>query len=87
MNFFDPGRGAWRQIWVSAGTTIDVSGGLQEGAMVLEGEIHYRTTGDVRPFRGRWSLEPDGRVRQFFEERIDDAWQPWFEGLYAKVVE
>ncbi|MFQ5563692.1 MAG: hypothetical protein ACE5FO_09000, partial [Parvularculaceae bacterium] len=42
-NFVDLATGEWRQVWVSAGATIDYSGGLnEEGAMVLEGEISYR---------------------------------------------
>jgi hypothetical protein len=87
MNFYDPERDAWRQLWVSSGTTIDISGGLEDGAMLLEGKIYYRGTGEDRPFRGHWSVQPDGRVRQFFEEQVEEAWQPWFEGFYAKVVE
>jgi len=73
--------------------------------MVLEGEIRYRqppesadliSAGPARPFRGRWTPMPDGRIRQFFEELITDnngeeggeeKWQPWFEGFYAKAVE
>lgn len=104
VNFYDPGADRWRQIWVSAGSIIEISGSLQAGSMVLEGEIRYRqppeaadeSAGPVRPFRGRWTPMPDGRVRQFFEELIRDnngeeggeeKWQPWFEGFYAKAVE
>lgn len=87
MNFYDAVRDAWRQVWVSNGGTIDISGGLVDGAMVLEGEIHDRASGETRPFRGTWAVLPDGRVRQFFEEHRDGGWQPWFEGFYAKVVE
>ena len=87
LNFYDQARDVWRQIWVSTSGTIEISGGIDDGAMVLEGEIRYWANGIQRPFRGRWSVEPDGRVRQFFEEQVDGAWQPWFEGFYAKVVE
>ena len=95
VNFFEPDTGRWRQIWVSAGSIIEIAGSLTDGSMVLEGEIRYQQ-GPVRPFRGRWTPLPDGRVRQFFEELIPDntgqkgaeeKWQPWFEGFYAKAVE
>jgi hypothetical protein len=103
LNFYQPADGRWRQVWVSADTQIEITGGLADGRMVLNGEIRYRRPldtdragadgpGPVRPFRGSWTPLPDGRVRQFFEERVVDAdgvekWQPWFEGFYTKVVE
>ncbi len=102
MNFYEPASARWRQVWVSAGSIIDISGGPVAGSMVLTGEIRYRqaptgpgeVTGPlVRPFRGRWTPLPDGRVRQFFEELIEgpawaeEKWQPWFEGFYSKAVE
>lgn len=101
LNFYEPGAASWRQVWVSADSTIEISGGLVAGSMVLEGEIRYRqppdraggeTAGPRRPFRGTWTPLADGRVRQFFEEyRADgegqDRWQTWFEGFYGKVVE
>lgn len=83
LNFFDPAAGRWRQIWVSAGSIIEISGTRQAGSMVLEGEIRYlqahsaasgtsdtASVGPIRRFRGRWTPLPDGRVRQFFEELI-----------------
>lgn len=87
MNFYEPGIDRWRQLWVSPGSLIEISGGLESGSMVLTGEIRYRRTGEARPFRGRWTPLADGRVRQFFEEKVDGKWQPWFEGFYAKVLE
>lgn len=89
MNFYDAGRGLWRQIWVSPGAVIDVAGGLEgEGAersMVLSGSIYYEAQDVTVPFRGRWTPLPDGRVRQFFEEaRETGQWTPWFEGFYRR---
>jgi len=86
MNFYDPVTEAWRQVWVSGGTLIDISGGLEDGSMALSGTITYIAGGDVRPFRGLWTPLADGRVRQFFEEQRDGVWQVWFEGFYAKDV-
>jgi len=87
MNFYQPVDDFWRQIWVSGQVIIEIQGNLEDGSMVLIGDIRYRGSGESRPFRGRWTLQDDGRVRQFFEELIDEAWQPWFEGFYTKVVE
>ena len=91
LNFVEPDSGRWRQIWVSANGTIDISGGLQEeGSMVLDGTIVYRVgehAGREFPFRGTWTPLPDGRVRQFFEEaRVDGDWKPWFEGFYSRDI-
>ena len=87
MNFYEPERQRWRQIWVSGGSIIEIAGNLVDGEMVLAGEIHDRASGASHPFRGRWTLLADGRVRQFFEEHQENKWQPWFEGFYSKVVE
>jgi len=87
MNFYDPAMDAWRQVWVSGGTLIDISGELQDGSMVLVGTITYLAGGEPRPFRGTWTPLADGRVRQFFEEQREGSWHVWFEGFYAKTVE
>lgn len=86
LNYFDPAAEVWRQVWISPQTQIDVSGGLVDGSMVLEGTITY--VGDLRthPFRGTWTPLEDGRVRQFFEEaREPGQWTPWFEGFYRRA--
>jgi hypothetical protein len=86
MNLYDPVAGAWRQLWVSPQTQIDISGGRRGDSMVLEGSITYLADGRRHPFRGTWTLQDDGRVRQFFEEaREPGNWTPWFEGFYAPV--
>ncbi len=84
-NYFDPAAGMWRQNWISPGVLIDIAGGMVGGSMALEGHIVYTAKAQRRPFRGTWTALPDGRVRQFFEEkRGDEGWQPWFEGFYEK---
>ncbi len=37
VNFYSRELRQWRQLWVSAGTIIDVSGNLEGGFMVLVG--------------------------------------------------
>ena len=86
MNFYDPLLGAWRQVWVSAGAFIDYSGGLNaDGAMVLNGEIAYPGNGVRAPFRGTWTLQADGSVRQHFQQAdAQGDWSDWFVGIYVR---
>lgn len=90
-NYVDRDTGQWRQIWVSAGFTIDYSGGLNmAGAMALEGRIGYALAAPNNSrFRGTWTLREDGTVEQFFEQFNEktDEWTPWFTGIYSKVTE
>ncbi len=86
MNYYDAFSDSWRQLWISPGVQIDYRGGLKDGSMHLVGRIHYLQNGDEFPFRGTWTLQPDGRVRQFFEEsREEGKWNTWFEGFYSRV--
>ena len=86
LNFYSSVADRWHQVWVSPGAIIDISGGLQEADMVLEGSITYTGVQHATyPFRGTWSPLPDGRVRQYFEEaREPEVWKPWFEGFYRR---
>lgn len=80
MNFFDAVTGAWRQVWVANGHSIDYQGGLDDqGRMVLEGKIHYYATGVELPFRGTWTPKEDGTVIQFFEQYDPETetWKAW----------
>ncbi len=87
LNYFDPVSDQWRQVWVSPQTQIDIRGGRSGDAMILEGTITYTADGRALPFRGTWTVLPDGRVRQFFEEaRTPGQWTPWFEGFYSREM-
>ncbi len=88
-NFYDNALKKWRQVWISPGTTIDYSGGLNAGgAMVLEGTIGY-STGTTAPFRGTWTTLDGGDVRQHFQQYDAAAktWNDWFIGIYRKKAE
>jgi hypothetical protein len=88
MNYLDKTSDEWVQVWTDAGgSQIVVRGGLTDSGMLLEGQIHYVSNGVTAPFRGLWTLQPDGRVRQFFEQSDDGGktWKPWFEGFYTRV--
>jgi len=89
LNYYNPITKKWRQIWVSSGGggyLIDYDGGLDNGAIKLEGEIFYYSNGKTLPFRGTWSHNADGTVRQFFEQYDPEKkeWAVWFDGLYAR---
>ena len=87
INYLDKTSDEWVQIWNDAtGNQIHIRGGLTSEGMLLEGTIHYVASGTTAPFRGLWTLLPDGRVRQFFEQSNDsgETWQTWFEGFYSR---
>jgi hypothetical protein len=85
VNFYDPTRTRWRQLWVSAnGVVIDIEGGLRDGSMRLAGAL-INAAGQRRPFRGTWTPNADGSVRQHFEISADEGrtWTTWFDGRYV----
>jgi len=84
VNYYDAHTREWVQIWNGLGIQIQIRGGLEDGSMVLTGDIHYLANGDHRDFRGTWTPLEDGVVRQFFEESTDHGltWSAWFEGFY-----
>ena len=87
INYYNPVRNQWRQVWVSNGYSIDYTGGLNErGQMVLEGEIDNYQPNDSTRFRGIWTPEENGDVIQRFEayDAESDSWKVWFEGRYVK---
>lgn len=92
MNYVDPNSGDWRQIWMSANTYIDYSGGLNAaGQMVLDGEITYFGEDDSRSaaFRGVWTALENGHVVQHFQEydAETESWADWFVGTYVPIDE
>jgi len=90
INWYNPVTESWRQLWVSPGMEIDISGGPDDdGVMRLEGEITYFRSGETHPFRGAWqALGPD-RVRQTFHQYDPESaeWSVWFDGLYVRAAD
>ncbi len=87
INYYNPNTGKWRQVWVSiAGYAIDIEGGIMDGSMTLVGSIYYYGTGQTAGFRGTWTPNEDGSVRQFFEQHDseNDVWNTWFDGTYVR---
>jgi hypothetical protein len=86
INFYDAARDVWRQVWVSSnGVLIEIEGGLRDGSMVLEGTL-TDAGGGSQPFRGTWTPNEDGSVRQHFEISNTDGlgWATWFDGRYVR---
>ena len=87
VNFYNPVRKQWRQVWVANGYSIDYTGGLnEEGQMVLEGEIDNYGPGNSQGFRGIWTPQENGDVLQRFEALNAETgnWDVWFEGVYVR---
>ena len=87
MNYYDPVEDQWRQLWVAGGYSIDYAGGLDDnGSMVLTGKINDYKTGQSNRFRGTWTPNQDGSVRQFFEQfdPEEKQWTVWFDGHYVR---
>lgn len=85
-NFFDPARGQWRQVWVSAAELTDYAGSLNaKGEMVLEGDLQ-QAGGYAGRSRGTWTANADGSVRQRFEnyDTGSSGWVENFNGLYRR---
>ena len=83
LNFFDTTRGKWREFWVwREGTTLELEGGLINGAMVLEGD--RVEDGKVVLNRITWTHRPDGTVNQLWENSTDNSksWKTVFDGTY-----
>jgi hypothetical protein len=87
INYVDQITGEWVQIWnAEGGSQINIRGGLTDEGMLLVGTMHTVGTDTTIPFRGLWTLLPDGRVRQFFEQSADGGktWTTSFEGFYTR---
>lgn len=87
INYVDQITGEWVQVWnAEGGSQINIRGGLTDEGMLLVGTMHTVGSDTTIPFRGLWTLLPDGRVRQFFEQSADngETWTTSFEGFYTR---
>jgi hypothetical protein len=85
FNFVEGGE--WHQVWVAnnPGGALRLSGGLKEGAMILEGTTRNPQGATVHN-RVTWTPLPNGDVRQHWETSEDRTkWQTVFDGRYSKV--
>jgi hypothetical protein len=87
VNFYNPVKQQWRQVWVANAYSIDYAGGLNEqGQMVLKGELYDYQQNSTSPFKGSWTPESNGDVIQRFEvlNAATGQWDVWFEGRYIR---
>lgn len=85
INYYDAPEHKWHQDWVGGdGTILHLRGGLQEGAMVLNGESKGSKGTVIN--RITWTLLPDGKVKQEWATSANTgtSWQTSFVGIYEK---
>jgi hypothetical protein len=89
INYYDPRATSWTQHWVGLGLILTMTGGLRDGAMIMQGPLQYVADRRVTLLRGTWTKLEDGRVRQRFEESADEGrtWTEWFDGYYSRARE
>lgn len=82
LNFYDARRKRWHQTWIdNQGGALYLEGGFVGGAMVLSMEA-----GPQAAQRIRWTMLPDGRVRQHWEATSDGGqnWSTVYDGYYTR---
>jgi hypothetical protein len=87
LNRYDAADGRWHQLWVdSSGGSLDLQGGLQGGSMVLGGSsADPAQPGQRVQERISWTPQPDGTVRQLWEQSADGSrWRVVFDGRYVR---
>lgn len=85
FNTFDRMNGHWHQTWVDGdGLLLRLNGGLEDGSMVLRGNMPAPDGGEART-RITWTPRDDGTVRQHWEASRDggETWDTVFDGLYV----
>jgi hypothetical protein len=85
FNIYDRGEKLWHQFWVdNSGTVLHLSGGLSDGVMLLAGTT-TTAEGERVHQRLRFTPNPDGTVRQLWEQSPDgERWSVVFDGLYRR---
>ncbi len=86
LNVYEPASGRWTQFWIGFdGVVLRLYGALDQGVMVLEGEL-AGANGGVQKQRIRWTPKADGSVEQRWETSDDEgqSWQTSFVGQYRR---
>jgi hypothetical protein len=87
LNTWDSQYKVWRQFWVGGdGTVLRLEGGIQEGTMVMQGELP-NGKGGIQKQKITWTPKADGSVTQRWEVSDDDGktWAISFLGIYTKT--
>jgi tetratricopeptide (TPR) repeat protein len=85
LNFFDPGVGKWRQVWMGAnGGVLEVAGVFKDGNLYYEGEMR-NPDGTRQPNRLTFFKLPNGNVRQLGEQSNDGGktWTVTYDFIYV----
>lgn len=77
----------WHQTWTdTGGLRLELTGGLIDGTMVMEGDTPSQDPKQKAPTRNRitWSPQAEGVVRQLWETSTDEGktWTTSFDGRY-----
>ncbi len=86
VNFYDPGRAKWRQLWVDdTGGVTEYEGEFRDGAMRFTGRTSL-AGGATALVRATFSSEEGGGVRQLLEQSQDGGrtWTVTFDGRYRR---
>ncbi|MBW3553557.1 MAG: hypothetical protein KY466_08605 [Gemmatimonadetes bacterium] len=90
LNFYDPQRRTWRQVWVDAfGSVLDYrEGEFRDGAMRFRG-ITIQPAGDTTLQKLTFHHVATDTVRQVFESSKDRGatWSMDWEGIYVRRPE
>ncbi len=90
FNAYDALTGQWYQFWSDdQGGTLSLTGGLKDGAMVLEGERPNLNNGKPQKQRISWTLQANRHVHQHWQTSDDGGatWQTSFDGEYRRKVD
>lgn len=88
LNAYDELAKRWHQCWMdNTGGVLDLYGGLVDGKMVMSGET-ITPQGAKQLERITWTPNPDGSVRQHWEQSADGGktWTTAFDGLYRRKL-
>ena len=86
LNAWDAQHRVWRQFWVGGdGVVLRLEGGLQDQAMVMQGELP-KPEGGTQLQRIRWTSQDDGSVVQQWDTSDDEGrhWSTSFRGVYRR---
>ncbi|MGZ4805146.1 MAG: hypothetical protein ACXV5U_02070 [Ilumatobacteraceae bacterium] len=80
---YDHVLGRWHQCWMDVtGLVLDLYGNVVDGSMVMSGVVE-----PGRLERITWTPDPDGCVRQHWQQSTDDGanWTTVFDGSYRQA--
>jgi hypothetical protein len=86
-NFFDQNSKKWKHVWIgSDGKTLEVAGNYKDHKMTMVGTESSDDKGNSILNRITWTANPDGTVRQVWEQSRDggQSYSVQFDGLYRR---